>query len=475
MTAKTHFEVDREGLAKLMARRPKGYVILELLQNAWDEDVNKVAITMVQTHGVATIFVEDDSPEGFANLSHAYTLFAESAKKTDPTKRGRFNIGEKLVIAICDTVEISTTKGTVRFDKEGRHHSQRKTPHGTVFSATLRLKKTEYEEMFLATSQVIPPAGVITTLNGVELPQREPLATFEVSLPTEIADDDGYLKVSWRKTQVRVYPKLGETAQIYEMGIPVVETGDTWDVDIGQKVLLNTDRDNVKPWFLREVRAEVLNHMAKRLPKGDAASSWVGAALESPDIESETVRTVITKQFGSKCVITDPSDREAEKRAVSQGYVVIPARAFTATQWEAIREAEAALPAGRVTPTPKPFSMDGRPLERVPRAEWDPAVLKGAELLESLAQKMTDGPVEIIISNDQGWNFTAACGSDRKLYINVRRLGWKWFHEIGERQFRLLIHELAHIRVSDHLSEEYADELCRLGARLAAICRKERE
>lgn len=62
--------------------------------------------------GRALLEVTDDSPEGFADLTHAYTLFAESAKKGDPLKRGPFNLGEKLVLAISDTVQIATTTGT---------------------------------------------------------------------------------------------------------------------------------------------------------------------------------------------------------------------------------------------------------------------------------------------------------------------------------------------------------------------------
>ncbi len=472
----SHFEVDRKGLAKLMARRPKGYVILELLQNAWDEDVSRVDITMEYDHGLAKVVVGDDCPEGFADLRHAYTLFAESRKKTDPTKRGRFNLGEKLVIAICDEVFITTTKGTIRFNKKGRHrYNHLKIERGTIFSATLRLKRKEYDEMVLATRQVIPPEGIVTTFNGEELPQREPLVLFEMVLPTEIAGEDGYLRERYRKTQVRVYAKREEEKSwLYEMGIPVVETGDTWHVDIGQKVLLNTDRDNVKAYFLTAIRAEVLSQMAKQIPEEDVSSDWVGEALGSAyEVRPEAVRTIIEKRFGPKRVIADPSDREAEKRAMAKGYTVIPGGAFNARQWEKIRETEAALPAGRVTPSPKPFSPDGSPLEFVPRQKWGTKVLMGVHRLEALAYLMTGGPVEILITNDRGWKFTATCGNARKLYLNVSRLSWAWFHKIGERQLELLIHELSHIRVSDHLSKDYADELCRLGAKLALVYGKE--
>jgi hypothetical protein len=464
-----HFVVDRDGLAKLMRKRPKGYIVLELLQNAWDENVTKVDLILSYYRGTAFITVTDDAPEGFADLTHAYTLFAESNKKTDPTKRGRFNLGEKLVIALCETAEIRTTKGQVSFNRQGRQHSRNKTTVGTIFTGRIRMTKAEFVEMMDAASVLIPPIHIETTLNGSRIEPCSAAAVFEASLPTEIAGDDGYLKRVQRTTSVEVYePYPGETAMLYEMGIPVVETEDRWNVNIMQKVLLNTDRDNVTPPYLRRVRTVVLNEMASRLDPEASTATWVNEALGDKDVDEDAVRNVVQARFGDRTVITDPSDREAEKRAVAEGYTVIPARAFTAGQWANVRKARVSLPAGQVTPTPKPFSADGKPLRIISREDWPMAAAEGVEELEGIAGRMVDGNVRILAVNDGSWPFTAACGPDCQLYINVARVGWAWFSdEVGQRQLELLIHELAHVRVSDHLSEQYAHELCRLGARLA--------
>src|SRR3712207_3279783 len=99
------FEVDKAGLGQLLERRGDEFVLGELFQNAADENVTRVTMELRRAAGfdsLAKIAVEDDNPEGFADITHAYTLFAESAKKGDPTKRGRFNLGEKLVIALCE-------------------------------------------------------------------------------------------------------------------------------------------------------------------------------------------------------------------------------------------------------------------------------------------------------------------------------------------------------------------------------------
>ena len=104
------------------------------------------------------------------------------------------------------------------------------------------------------------------------IPPRVPIVQFEVTLPTLIADKEGVMKPTSRKTAVRLYePAEGETATIYEMGIPVVETGDRFHVDVQQKVPLNMDRDNVTPAYLRAIRVAVLNATHDRITGEDAA------------------------------------------------------------------------------------------------------------------------------------------------------------------------------------------------------------
>src|ERR1039458_2432774 len=108
MTMSQWFEVDKAGLAKLMAGRFKAFVLYELLQNAWDQNVTRVDVTVTAAQGVraALITVTDDDPDGFADLRDAYTLFAESRKKGNAAQRGRFNLGEKLVLALAKSAWI---------------------------------------------------------------------------------------------------------------------------------------------------------------------------------------------------------------------------------------------------------------------------------------------------------------------------------------------------------------------------------
>lgn len=460
------FEVDRKGLAKILARRGKAFAVLELIQNAWDEDgVTEVHVGFSQKEGKAHLFVSDDAPEGFADLSHAYTLFAESQKKGNPEQRGRFNLGEKLVIAICDRFQVTTTKGTIVFDEAGRTHLKERIERGSMLSCEMRMNKQEATELEQLVASVIPPKQIRTTFNGQDLQQREPIETITVSLPTEIADEDGYLKGTRRKTTVNVYePLADEKATIYEMGIPVVETGDAYHLDVQQKVPLNADRDNVRPAYLQELRTAVLNKMASRLDAEQSTKSWVGAALEDKNADVDAVRDIVKIRYGDKVVIYDPSDVEGTKIAVSQGYTVLAPRSFSKEAWENVRAA-GVLPAGKVTPSLKPYG-EGDPLKFI--KEWTDDMVSFRDNVVNPVALATLGHVpNVQIANDLKLKAMATFGPGNPLILNLVQLGHSWFKpDRLQDQIALLLHEFAHDRVSDHLSHEFADEIARLGAKL---------
>src|SRR2546423_82381 len=146
------FDVDKTGLSKQVEEQPKGRLIGELVQNGLDEaGVTQIAVTVVLVPGrpYADLTVEDDSPEGFRDLTHAYTLFAPSYKRDNPEKRGQFNLGEKMVLAVCESASISTTKGTVIFDPdEGRIEQPRlKRQRGSVFRGRIKLTREGYPQV----------------------------------------------------------------------------------------------------------------------------------------------------------------------------------------------------------------------------------------------------------------------------------------------------------------------------------------
>lgn len=470
--------VDVNGLAKLVERRGKSFAILELVQNAWDEAVENVAVNLsYDGYNKATLMVLDDSPDGFHDLSHAYTLFAESKKKSDPTKRGRFNLGEKLVIALADSFAVSTTTGGVVIDvkKNERKVVRKSRDGGSLIAATLRMTKAEVEEAENAFYSLIPPAGITTTLNGQELPARKPIATFTATLQTEIADEEGYLRPTKRQTLVEVYEPLpatlampAEKASIYELGIPVVATGDTYHINVLQKVPLNSDRDNVTPAYLRDLRALVLNEMANRMDSEQASSTWINDALEDELVAPEAVEQILTKRFGDKRVIYDPSDPEANKIAMSEGYTVIPGRAFSSSAWKNIKIG--VKPAGQVTPSPKPYSPDGEPLQFIPTEKWTKGMWHVSNFAHACAIALLGHPTETRFTSDIAWQFAATYGQTGILVFNKAKLGNAFFDNgITDGVIDLIIHEFGHEYESDHLSRRYIDALTKLGAKMARL------
>lgn len=478
MKKQSWFEVDRTGLRKLIEDKGPAAVVVELIQNAWDQNVTRVDVTLQLLPGkpVAEIVVEDDDPAGFAELDHSFTLFAESGKKADPEKRGRFNIGEKLVLSLCSEATISSTTGTIRFDAKGRHRSGIRRDRGSRFEGTLRLTREDYAAVEQLVQSLIPPTGITTTFNGVTLEARAPLAELAATLPTAEADSEGVLRRVTRTTTVRVYSPRGDEAMLYEMGIPVVSTGDTYDVDIGQKVPLNFNRDNVPPAYLRTVRTAVLNAMHAYLTEEDATAAWVREASSDPRCSDSAITTVVAKRFGDKRVIADPSDTEGTKLAASRGYVVVHGGAMSAGEWANAKRAQAIVPAGKVTPSARVLAESGRslgerdPYEILPErytAAMQRLVIYASEASERLLGK----PIAVRLVDHHFWRpahskrFIAATYGQEQLTFNVPRVKIKDRRDVN----RLLIHELAHDRSNDHLSEDYHDAQSDLGAELAEL------
>lgn len=479
MTTLNWFEVDRAGLGALLERRGKWFALLELIQNAYDEPgVTTVSVLLDPIPGrpAAHLVVEDDSADGFADLTHSFTLFARSTKIGNAEQRGRFNLGEKLVLAICEEAEVLSTKGGYRFDAEGRHSLRRRRERGSVFSAVIRMTRTEIAEAMDHVWAVIPPAHITTTINGTKLTHRSPFHSFEATLDTEIADDEGQLRKTRRRTTISVYePRPDEDASIYELGIPVVDNGDRWSYDIGQKVPLNMDRDNVTPAYLRHIRTLVLNEMHQHLTGEEATGTWVKEAISDPRVGAEAVTAVVHKLFGERAVIFDPSDPEANRIATAQGRTVIPGGAFSREAWANIRSTGTILPAGRVTPSPQVLtSPDGVP--PIPRDQWSEGMTRVAAYTQRFSKAALGFEVCVEFTTVGTMN-NGGCASafygGRTLTYNLRRLGRNFFDTPDtERLDALIIHELGHENAKNHLDEGYYRALCELGAAAKANARE---
>lgn len=475
------FSVDKEGLGKILEGRGPEFIGRELVQNALDEETTRVGVTVDWADGVTHLTVTDDSPDGFHDLSHAWTLFAESKKKSDPTKRGRFNLGEKLVLALCHRAQITTTTGRVIFDDKGRRKTRKSTERGSIFEGWLRQKKGDADALRAGIMAIIPPEDMDIFVDGDLLERPSMVRSLAAkALETECSNGDGVLRRTRRNATVTLYEvREDEPATLHEMGIPVVEldAGDRWHVDISQKVPLTLDRDNVRPAYLRKIRTLVLNATHEMLETEDANSGWAREALKDKDASDEAVETSLELRFGKKRVAYDPSDPESNALAVSKGYTVVTGSQLSKEEWTNAKRAGAMLPAGQVTPSPKVLvGADGYEAT-VPEDEWTPEERWVIEHAERISTALLEKPVLVRLADDSHQRYAASFGSGRMTFNRNRRMGVgrAWFDEqyvegpLSVELNRLIIHELGHHFSGNHLSSEYHDALCRLGAKLVVL------
>lgn len=351
------FNVDKAGLASILERRGKSFAIFELLQNAWDSGATSVEISLMPQAGVpyCDLMIKDNG-EGFSDLEESFTMFARSRRAADPQKRGRFNLGEKLVLAVCKSATIETTCGTIYFQEGGSvRRTKSKLEKGTCFTGEIRMTREEVDEIEHALCNVIPP--VRTIFNGHELGiSSDKLVRFEIKLPTEIADADGVLRRSTRMTWVEVYdaPNGNGDGMILEMGIPIVESDTGYFINVLQKVPMNLDRDNVQPAFAKALNVAVLNNLHRIMTEEESSSSWAQEAMGDSRASAEAVKTLIVKRFGDRAVVANPSDPIANANCAAAGYTVIPGGTLGSDAWANVRKHQILLPSSKVIPTPRP-------------------------------------------------------------------------------------------------------------------------
>jgi len=451
------FEVDREGLRELQESKPKHHIIRELVQNAWDENTTKCEVFATWSNGTASITVEDDSPEGFRDLRHAYTLYATTYKRSEPEKRGRFNLGEKQILSICEEAYISTTKGTITFTKEGRKESTSCRESGSFVQVIVKMSREEMDELINTIKDYLPPKDVKFTLNYKEIPYRMPVKVFSATLATEF-EEDGLFHKTKRLTEIELHSS--DNPHLYEMGIPVTPIDSKYSIDIQQKIPLSTDRDTVPPTYLKTLYAEVLNQTFETLKPDESSDIWVRQASASPKISNEAIKAVVNKRYGDKAVVINPRDRNSVDEAISRGYRAVHGRELSKDEWANIRKADAMQSSSDIFPT----ELSGAtPVE--PTSD----MLKYTYLAKKIARRVFSIDINV---NFAEWDGVAAQYGDRTLTLNTKVVPKEFFESLSVPLLDLTIHELAHEK-GNHSEHNYHAACTKMGAELTMIALKE--
>jgi hypothetical protein len=463
------FSVDKEGLAAILERRGKAWAVLELIQNALDTASPSVDVTLTSVPGApyAILTVTDTDPDGFKDLAHAYTLFAPSQRAGDAEKRGRFNFGCKMVLALCKHATITSTTGGWRFDGEGRQRLRTKRAAGSEFAGRLRMTRDELAETAARLRLIRPPAGVVLTIDidgTVQvITHRAPDATFTAALPTETADAEGRLRRTERKTNVSLYHVDDGAAWLYELGLPVMPIDGSWSIDVAQKIPQGMDRDAVTPSYVAKVRGHALNAVADKLSVAELASPWVAAAVTEPTTTAEAATRYLVAKYGDKYVSADPNNPESNREAVAAGYALIHGRAETADAWTTIKRHGLSKPSSALFPPPA-ASSDFEVI-----TELSPAYAQLVRYSRALAIELLGLVIDVRVIHGPALDCMATWQRSKTrptLTFNTAHLGpeAKFFDGRPSLMINeLLIHEFAH-QFGDHLETKFDAAMARLGA-----------
>jgi len=461
-------EVDLKGLAEIYGDKPKTFIINELTQNAWDENIKecKIDITSNYQNGMTAVRVEDDSPEGFKQFEHVWTMFAHTSKRDNAEQRGRFNIGEKLVIALCVTtggwVEIKTTKGKVTFDANGRHENYAiKTNRGSVITAVFKATTQEVLDIVHHTAHLLVPANIRYIVNGKQIKPRPIVKTFKATLLTDIMVGD-VLKVQKRETSINLVDG-GAQSFIYEMGIPIMETDCPWHIDVQQKVQLNLDRDNILPSYVQDLYAEVLNATHKDINEDQASMLWVRTAMKDDRCKPETVKAIMEKRFGPKFCIANPHDVHSMEKAISSGYIPVYGREMSREEWNRAKA---------VMDIPTSSGLFGeKGYADAKHVEPNNRMNEVKRLVEKIAKRILGINVNVKFVTADATTLADYARDTHTLRFNVGRLPRNFFDTpVSVRVLDLCIHEIGHEKES---MTEYHELLTRLGAELVIMALNE--
>lgn len=463
MNNRNWFSVDTEGLASLQDGKPKTFVVRELLQNALDEKTTGCRITMKRRCGKAVISVEDDSPNGFKDLSDSWTLFKDTDKRRNPEQRGRFNLGEKQTFAICDRAEIETVGRKVVFDKDGRHVGKCSRDKGSKITVEVRMTKQEFDALESYTSTFLIPKNVRVLVNEKPIPYIAPHIIFDAILMTEI-EENGIFKKFSRKTKVHLLKT--DKSMLHEMGIPVMEIDCAYSIDVQQKVPLTIDRDSVLPSFLRDLYAEVLNQIHNELPEEQASQIWIREAMSDDRTSREAVESVIETRYGKKTCIATPLDKHSVDEAISRGYRVVYGSEMSAEEWKNVKRYAVLESSSQL------FSRSFADSETLEPNEKQKVV---AELVKKIAKRILEIDVSVNFVRSPKATVRAQFSNGNVLTFNVSKLGDRFFDEpVSVEVIDLIVHELGHSNGS-HTEHSYHETLTKLAGELTILALREPE
>jgi hypothetical protein len=302
------------------------------------------------------------------------------------------------------------------------------------------------------------------------MPERVHVGRISACLPTITVDGEGCLTRNHRTTDVDIYAVLpGEKASIYELGVPVMASDDIYHADVRQKVPLSVDRNSVTPYYMKQLRAAVLDATYKLLTPEQATTKGVADALSRAS--PEAVRAVMDKRFGEKRFVPD-FNRAATGALTAEGFTAVPTNAFDAETFAAIKAAGAIQSGGQLRPQD---STAGEP--------WTD-ITPGMEAFRAFTETLA----KVVLGMEISWVWAAWDGCPAQceklawnriaLTFNVRSLGVDWFKEhpaSNNANLEMIFHELGHYNGAMDCTREHCDGVTKVAAGMVVLMQQQPE
>ena len=440
--AENRFEVDTAGMRQLHENRRPHELIKELIQNVFDEDAATICRVEIRPDLDGILVSVTDDGGGFQNISDAYTIMGDTAKRKDPTKRGRFNLGEKEVVSVAIEAKVETVGTTVRFPREGgREVTPNRRRRGTRIEALMPWNSRDAEELAARLTRFKAPDHLTFTINGIEPERKAANHRTRGRLPTVVQEEDGgAMKTTRRMTDVDISEPAGATGQIFEMGIPIQDIDLPFDVNVHQKVPMPPNRDTVSEGYLKRIYSLVLSEVHGEMPAEQFSETWVREAIEDTETAAEAVRTTLRQRYGDR-VVTWSSNTRANMEALDNGYQVIHPRSLSQKELKNLRDKAGLQSANALF---RDRTGDGG---AVMEGEMGLAVRRDFTDWVRQLSAFAGFSVQVEYVNDPGARMVACCtmnSANPRMQFNTHYLDDQFFAGRGADQLELLIHELGH-------------------------------
>jgi len=464
---KDWFKVDTQGLAVQMQELGTARLVAEIISNSFDEDSVTTIIVDIQKHGNIIHAKINDDGNGFLDKKEIYTLFADSRKRTDPTKRGRFNFGEKQFLSLCEDAYIKTGQWNVIFKGTKKVEKRlSKKFNGTEVFGRIRESIQTKDEILAFLDRIAVPSDKTLIVNDVKKETTPIVKTFTAKLKTPVAVS-AYkpLRDQLRETEVHLYTPQDSIAFLYEKGIPITQLDDNirWDIDVQQKVPQVTERNVVKASYLKSIYTAIAENCQDLITEDDASETWVSDALENTS--EETSKALLTKRFGTdKIAVASTTDYRANERAEEAGYHLLRSGELNSDITGNLKSTGSLLYAGQA------FSTTA--WEFAESVDATDEMQFFAKVCKAVARDTIGKDVTVSFVTTKETEEAATYGHNAITW-NVRNMGGKkaFTQPYSGSVLGILVHELAHDKVGQnngfaHLSHEYLDEM----ERIAGIC-----